>query len=404
MKIAFIADGRAEHTKRWIRYFGSTGDTVMLLSTYPCEPIENVQVEMLPGIFRPGNAFVKSSDTEEQSKQNRSKLARLGATLAKYGIDGLVRPLWHRLSTVDVIWQVRAAEKLLQKFNPDIVHALRIPNETFVLGGVTYGPKVASVWGQDFIYNCRNYAIHRWLTKRTLPKLDAITADCIRDLNLAKEHGCNAKLSRFFPTNGGVDTSNFISGSITTQRKPILVYARGFGPYLRPETLFESVTQLTSQFPDLELQIIAPESQIEVMHSRMQHFGIKPANFQIKPFQSPVEWAQTLREATAYVSPSISDGTPNGMLEAMACGAIPIMGNIESIREWIEHDKNGQLFAPESVEELTSCLRKCLEDDNFRGQAIQANRDIILDRCARETVMPNIRIFYEEVVERCKNN
>ena len=82
MRIAFIADGRAEHAKRWIGYFGSTEDTVLLLSTYPCDPIENVTVKVLPGIFRPGNAFVKSAEPKTEDAPKKS--GALGKTLVKY--------------------------------------------------------------------------------------------------------------------------------------------------------------------------------------------------------------------------------------------------------------------------------------------------------------------------------
>ena len=37
MRIAYIADGRAEHTRRWLNHFQQTDDEVMLLSTYPCD-------------------------------------------------------------------------------------------------------------------------------------------------------------------------------------------------------------------------------------------------------------------------------------------------------------------------------------------------------------------------------
>ncbi len=36
------------------------------------------------------------------------------------------------------------------------------------------------------------------------------------------------------------------------------------------------------------------------------------------------------------VALSLSDGTPNVMLEAMAAGALPIMHPLDSIKEWID--------------------------------------------------------------------
>ncbi len=396
MKIAFIADGRAEHARRWIEYFGSTDNEVLLLSTYPCKPLGDIDIRVLPGLFRPGNTFVKSSEVED-TEEKKPKQGGLVKLLLKYGVDSVARPIWHRLSSVDVIWQSRSANRILEEFQPDVVHALRIPNETFVLSRVKATPKIASAWGQDFIYNCKHYAIHRWLTKKALKRIDAFTADCERDLNLARDFGYTGAISRYFPTNGGVDFRVFSEGIKHQQRKPVLVYARGFGPYLRPDVLFECVAKLVPQFPELVLRVIAPPAQMEFISARIRQFGIPDENHSVEPFQSPTEWADTLQNAMAYVSPSVSDGTPNGMLESMACGALPIMGNIESVREWIEHRRNGFLFDPESSDALLPCLEECIRDWNFRQVAAEKNREIINERCSRETVFPAIADFYDQV-------
>ena len=399
MKLAFIADGRAEHARRWVRCFAKTDD-VVLLSTYPCDPIDDVRLHILPGVFRPGDSFVKSSEQSSQDKQ-KSMLGRLVKVMIKYGVDSLIRPIWQRVSCVDVIWQRRSANRLLREFNPDLVHALRIPNETFVLAGVSNGPKIASVWGQDFIYNCRHYVLHRWLTRRALPRLNAITADCRRDLNLSLEFGYQGEILEYFPTNGGVDTLTFSAGTKQSLRKPLVVYARGFGPYLRPDVLFEAFARQLSKCPDLFLKIIAPESQHEFMNQRMKHFKIPPESHVVLPFLSQADWASLLQEAMTFVSPSLSDGTPNGMLEAMACGTVPIVGNIESIREWVEDGKNGLTFDPESVDELEVKLSECLSNHGFRERCESLNREIILNRCARKTMMPKIRTFYQSII--CKS-
>jgi len=154
------------------------------------------------------------------------------------------------------------------------------------------------------------------------------------------------------------------------------------------------------QHPNLFLKIVAPLSQHEFMNQRMKHFEIPVENHVVVPFLSQADWASLLQKAMAVVSPSVSDGTPNGMLEAMACGAIPIAGDIESIREWIEDGKNGFTFDAESVKELERKLVECLSDKTLREDCASQNREIILDRCARETVMPKIRKFYQSIINQ----
>ncbi len=58
------------------------------------------------------------------------------------------------------------------------------------------------------------------------------------------------------------------------------------------------------------------------------------------------EMAEVYRSAQIIVSPSTHDGTPNTLLEGMACGCFPIAGDLESIREWITDGVNGLLVDP----------------------------------------------------------
>ncbi|MCZ2207943.1 glycosyltransferase, partial [Cylindrospermopsis raciborskii] len=91
-------------------------------------------------------------------------------------------------------------------------------------------------------------------------------------------------------------------------------------------------------------------------------------------------------------------GTPNSMLEAMACGAFPIMSNLDSIREWITHGQNGFLFNPESPLELTDCIKLALEDSELRNCSQVTNLSIIQRRADYKMVMPEIRNFLASVI------
>jgi glycosyltransferase involved in cell wall biosynthesis len=78
------------------------------------------------------------------------------------------------------------------------------------------------------------------------------------------------------------------------------------------------------------------------------------------------KWADVFRGAQIVVSPSIHDGTPNSLLEAMACGCFPVAGDLESIREWITHGQNGLLFDANDAASNCRCDSAGLEREDLR--------------------------------------
>jgi glycosyltransferase involved in cell wall biosynthesis len=107
--------------------------------------------------------------------------------------------------------------------------------------------------------------------------------------------------------------------------------------------------------------------------------------------------AALLKKTAVIVSPSLTDGTPNSMLEAMACGAFPIMSDIESIREWICHGQNGFLFDSSRSQDLTNCLKIALNNTKLRQQAQERNIEIIKKRADYLKIMPEVRQFLMNV-------
>ena len=64
------------------------------------------------------------------------------------------------------------------------------------------------------------------------------------------------------------------------------------------------------------------------------------------PYLDQQQLWQLFSRAQVYVSLSSHDGTPNTFLEALACGCFPVVGDIESLREWLEPERTGLLVDP----------------------------------------------------------
>ena len=68
--------------------------------------------------------------------------------------------------------------------------------------------------------------------------------------------------------------------------------------------------------------------------------------------------AEIYREADVVCLPSITEGCPNVICEAMACGCPVLASRITDIPLWIEEGVNGFLFDPQSVDSIAEAIRK----------------------------------------------
>ena len=77
---------------------------------------------------------------------------------------------------------------------------------------------------------------------------------------------------------------------------------------------------------------------------------------------------ELLSNSDVFILPSYNEGLPNSMLEAMSCGVFPIVSNVGSVGDFIEHNCNGYLLDEVSVNSIQESLqyiikqRSCLVD------------------------------------------
>jgi glycosyltransferase involved in cell wall biosynthesis len=103
------------------------------------------------------------------------------------------------------------------------------------------------------------------------------------------------------------------------------------------------------------------------------------------------------RRAQIVASPSIHDGTPNSLLEGIACGCFPVAGDLESIREWITPNENGLLFDSNDAQSIANMICSAIENKNLRDKAAGLNKEIILARAEYGMNMKRAEEFYKEI-------
>jgi glycosyltransferase involved in cell wall biosynthesis len=382
MRLLFVADGRSPIAQNWIRHFLGRGDDIYLASTFPCPkeggfPLK--EIEVIPVAF---SGFKKA-------------IQRPGTAPARtVGLRTAIRQWFGPLTIRRAANQLRS---FIERVKPDLVHAMRIPYEGMMAADAyNRTPLVVSTWGNDFTLHAPSTRLMSHYTRWAMQVADALHADCQRDVRLAKEWGFGSgKPALVAPGNGGIRTDIFYPSENPVE-EPIIINPRGFRPYVRNDVFFRAIPLVLAKRPDARFifALMQGEPQAEEW---IRELGVADSVELLSPL-SHSKMAEIFRRAQIVASPSIHDGTPNTLLEGIACGCFPIAGDLESIREWITPNENGLLFDSSDPQSIANAILTAIQNKNLRRDAAGLNQNIIAERAEYQHNMEKAEEFYEKVV------
>ena len=397
MKILFIADGRSPIALNWIKYWTTQNHDVYLVSTYPADvELPLTRVDFVPVAFSQAKSSSPTSTVKKKSLLWGAATLKLRITLR------------HWLAPLTLPKAAQCLNEIVAEVQPDLVHAMRIPYEGMLAGlakSISEGfpPLLVSIWGNDFTLHAPSSPLMRRATRIALRAADALHADCERDIHLAKKWGFDAsKPSIVLPGGGGIDMNVFYPTEALTLRplprgEGTIINPRGFRGYVRNDTFFKSIPLVLKVRPDAKFicPTMAGEAQAEAW---VRELGIENS-VELTPPLKREQLADTFRAAQILISPSTHDGTPNSLIEGMACGCFPICGDLESIREWITDGVNGLLIDPAKPQALADAILRALNDESLRRQAFEENQQIIASRAEYEHSMAEAESFYKKILD-----
>jgi hypothetical protein len=387
MRILFVADGRSPTALNWIHYFVERGDEVHLVSTYPCAPDERLaSLTIIPVAFsQAAGGAGQGPNSQAPTRSERSIRMR---TLVRQWLGPLTLG--------------KAAASLgerIRQVKPDLVHAMRIPYEGMLAArSQPTAPLLMSVWGNDFTLHAPATPWMGRLTRQALARADALHADCGRDIRLAIEWGLAVdKPTIVLPGAGGVQPEVFYPPGKANEVQPMVINPRGFRAYVRNEIFFKAIPRVLERQPGVRFVCPAMETETQAQHW-VTELGIG-ANVDLLSKQSRPQMAEWFRRSLVAVSLTTHDGTPNTLLEAMACGCFPVVGNLESIREWITPGVNGLLVDVSEPGNVAQAILAALEQPELRRKAQAANARLIAQRAAYGPVMGKAEQFYRQLLD-----
>jgi glycosyltransferase involved in cell wall biosynthesis len=390
MKLCFLVDARSAIALNWIRYFIAQGHDVHVISSHLCNPdtLEGAKVYQVPIAFGGIGGYTRTAFVA-------STLRRLD----RY-TKGTLRS-W--FTPIDLLPHLRRVRRLCNSIAPDLVHAMRIPYEGIMAALAVRGkPLLISCWGNDFTLFTAS-ASDRLLIRMAMRRADALHCDCKKDARLAGKWEFSPKKPTIvLPGAGGVDMSVFHPGQFTLKSyvlpkgARVIINPRGVRMYVRNDSFFNAIPIVLKDEPKALFLCTGLQGE-PFAEKAVRDLGIEK-HVRLLPTVSRDELAELFRLAEVSASPSTHDGTPNTLLEAMASGCLPVAGDIESIREWIEHGANGLLCDPASPAALAAEMIRGLRDGELRRRAIPHNIRLVQERADYKNVMATADLFYRQML------
>lgn len=274
---------------------------------------------------------------------------------------------------------IPAARRAVARFRPDVVNAHFLPNYGWMAAHIDCRPRVLTVLGSDILTVPGHSPLHAWRTRWVLRHCDAVTSDAHMLSDTVAAFGFPAQRILTVPL--GIELERFPGPTQRPEPTPdtplVVLSSRRLDPVYDIGTLLRAWQRLPPDTVPLELRIAGKGSQEDRLRTLLPADQVRWLGWLTQP-----QLDAALRDATLYVSTSLSDSTSVSLLEAMAAGCFPVVSDIAGNREWIEHERNGLLFPAGDADALAQSLSRAVRDDALRRSAVALNRRLVEERAS----------------------
>jgi len=155
-----------------------------------------------------------------------------------------------------------------------------------------------------------------------------------------------------------VDTERFCPMPEVESVKGRICYIGRLHPRKNLCALIEAVALI----PDASLVLIGQGEQREELQELARRTG---ADVWFTGILQHNHLPTEINCSEVFILPSVFEGHPKALIEAMACGIAVVGTDVEGIRDVIRHEETGLLCSP-TVEGVTSALQRLLADEGLR--------------------------------------
>lgn len=170
-----------------------------------------------------------------------------------------------------------------------------------------------------------------------------------------------------------VELSRVLRGTIDPKpRKPVLLSVLRLEPEKGGQYLIEAVRLLVEDKRlEFELHLVGSGRMENALRSQVSRMGLEAyIHFHgYVPFGA--ELLALYRSASAFILPSLTEGVPQVLIEAMACGVPVIATKVGGVPQLLKDEVNGLLVEPAQPAQICHAVFRLLDDEPLRRRLVE---------------------------------
>ena len=382
LRICYIGWSDYPHLLRWARWFAARGHDVHVLSSHPVSVDGITMHDILP---------------------------------TPSGLPRVRRYLRGEVSISAVNWLriVLHVRSLVKEIKPHILHShsLYYPGYLGALAG--FQPYAITTWSYDdatlgYAPHAASRPLRRLFARYALGRARLVTG-ISNDLVQAMVRA-GAPSDRTTRFNWGVDMQRFNlarpradvrRGLGLPEDAPVVLSVRNIGDPCNVEALVRAIPDVLHRAPRTHFVFTwnyAQPDRLQWVHDRVREYGAQE-NVRLVGRVPHEEMAAYYRAADVFVSLAFWDSGPISMVEAMACGAVPVMGALPSVREWITDGQNGYLVSQTDMAQVAQTIVDVLQNPDKRRDIACANSLMVQERANFDERMTFLEQRYRTLLD-----
>ena len=294
-----------------------------------------------------------------------------------------------------LLTKILTLRKLFQQINPDLVVAYRVQSYGFVSACTDFHPLILVAQSQTVVWPPRS-SIMAWFCKYAIHRADWILSWAEHTTHSLIQLGADRNLIDTFPR--GVRPELFFPKPESPRSNgQTLITTRSLEPEYNHADIIHAVCSLTDSVPEVKYHIVGEGQNRQHLEKIVKQLGLS-SYVEFFGYVPNVNLPERLREADVYVSAIVQDGVSMSLLEAMACGLLPVVPDTEPNRLWIQDGINGLLFRPGDHCSLVQKLREALSNSSLRKKAHAHNVKFIHQKVNWHRNMHRIEARFLQII------